>query len=172
MSNNNKWKNKKINVKSYEVTNTKPKKELSKSWKIALTGLFLIVIPSFLIFILIGKDGWVFEQFKDYNRWAFDLPIALSVFIIQMFVVSLLIWKFKVFGSEALNFLIPVALAMNSFLVSSGDVAWFVRVLPAVGLAFVAVPVIMINKAIAKKAIEKKRAIIVAEELKNKTLLD
>lgn len=50
MSNNDKWKNKKVNLKNYVVESGKPKRELSRSWKIALTGLFLIVIPSFIMF--------------------------------------------------------------------------------------------------------------------------
>ncbi|WP_027122444.1 hypothetical protein AB5V95_02655 [Metamycoplasma spumans] len=174
MSNNAKWKNKKINVKNYQATQQKQKRELSKSWKIALTGLFLIVIPSFLFFLFIGKDGWVINAFKDANRWSFNLPIALGILTVQLFVVSLLIWKFKVYGSEALNFLVPVALAMNSFLVTSGvdSADWYIRVLPAVGLAFIAVPILMINKAVAKKSAEKRKSKLLAEELKNKSLLD
>jgi len=44
--------------------------------------------------------------------------------------------------------------------------------LPAVGLAFLAIPVIAINRAIAKKA-EKKLAIEIEENnKKNKSLLD
>ncbi|WP_373441142.1 hypothetical protein [Metamycoplasma equirhinis] len=172
MSNNKKWKNRKINLQSYVVSEEKPKKTLSKSWRIALTGLFLIAIPSFLMFLLIGKDGWIISNTKSFDRWAFELPIALAISAIQLMGIFLLIWRFKVFGVEALTFLVPITLAMNSFLVSSGAKEWFLRVLPAVAIAFLAIPILIINKKIAKKIENKKLDQMLAEEKKNKSLLD
>ncbi|WP_211333774.1 hypothetical protein [[Mycoplasma] falconis] len=174
MSNNDKWKNKKINVKNYEVQAKKPRKELSKSWKIALTALFLFAIPSFLMMLFVGKDGWVFAATKDFSRWGLVFPIALIVLTVQLTILFLLIFKFKKLPVESLNFLFPIAFAMASFIVSSGvdSKDWFIRVLPAVGMALLAVPVILINKAVIKSKEKKQRAQILAEERKNKTLLD
>lgn len=58
---------------------------------------------------------------------------------------------------------------MNSWLVSSGIETgkWFIRVLPAVGLAFLsAVIVIAINKAIAKAKIKKKNKLLLKKKEK------
>ena len=174
MSNNKKWKNKKINFETYknsEIKNVKEKKPLSDSWKVGLTALFLIAIPSFLSFLLLGLDGWVIKETAKWTslRWTMLLPISLSILIFQFLIISVLIWGFKVLKPSSLNFLVAIL-----FLVSSGvEVSkWWIRVLPAVGLAFLAIPVIAINRAIAKKA-EKKLAIQIEENnKKNKSLLD
>ncbi len=179
MSNNKKWKNKKINFETYknsEIKNVKEKKPLSDSWKVGLTALFLIAIPSFLSFLLLGLDGWVIKETAKWtsSRWTMLLPISLSILIFQFLIISILIWGFKVLKPSSLNFLVAILFSMNSFLVSSGvEVSkWWIRVLPAVGLAFLAIPVIAINRAIAKKT-EKKLAIQIEENnKKNKSLLD
>ncbi|MBN0970508.1 hypothetical protein [Mycoplasma phocoeninasale] len=172
MSNNKKWKNKKINIKNYQVVDQKPKKQLSNSWKIALTGLLLIAIPSFLLFIFVGKDGWIFSQTKSIDRWSGELLIALGMSAIQITIVCLLVWKFKFLRPESLHFLIPITFAMNSFLVSSGVDTWYVRVIPAVGLAFLAIPILLLTKRILKIKSQKQYAMMQEEELKNKSLLD
>ncbi|AZG68535.1 hypothetical protein [Mycoplasma struthionis] len=174
MSNNAKWKNKKLNVNSYveKDTTKKQKLELSSSWKIALTGLFLVVIPSFLVMVLAGNDGWVFSQTKNFNRWAVQLPIALGMFAFQFAIIALLVWKFKVLETRSISFLIPVALAMNSFIVSGNVDAWFWRVLPAVGLALVSIPILMLHKTVNRRKLEKQRKLDLEEEKKNKSLLD
>ncbi|AXE61036.1 hypothetical protein DA803_02995 [[Mycoplasma] phocae] len=172
MSNNKKWKNKKINIKNYQVVEKKPRKQLSNSWRIALTGLLLIAIPSFLLFIFVGRDGWIFPQTKSIDRWYGELLIGLAMASIQVAIVCLMIWKFKFLRPESLHFLIPISLAMNSFLVSSGVDLWFIRVIPAVGLAFMAIPILLLTKYIIRKQNQKKFAMIQEEELKNKSLLD
>ncbi|WP_412031665.1 hypothetical protein [Metamycoplasma buccale] len=172
MSNNKKWKKRKLNLENYNPIVKKQKRQLSNSWKIALTGLFLIVIPSFILFLLIGRDGWVIQASKNFDRWAMELPIALSISIIQILVVCLLIWKFKIYGPESLNFLIPITLAMNSFMVTSGVTQWYVRVLPAIALAFTAIIVIVINKNIAKRKLAKQEQAKKEELKKIKSLLD
>ncbi|WP_045433266.1 hypothetical protein [Metamycoplasma canadense] len=173
MSNNKKWKNKKININNYQTLEIKKeKKSLSKSWKIALTGLFLIAIPSFLIFLLIGKDGWIIESTKLYHRWKTLLPIAFGIIAIQASIVGLLIFKFKVFGINGLIFLIPFSLAMASFLVSSGVEDWPYRIMPAVGLAFLSLPILLLVKHIEKKIENKKRIEFEKQERAQKSLLD
>ena len=94
MSNNRKWKNKKINFDSYknsEEKNVKERKKLSDSWKIGLIALFLIAIPSFLSFLLLGNDGWVIKASKNFNRWSMLLPIAISILIVQFSIIASLI---------------------------------------------------------------------------------
>ena len=63
---------------------------------------------------------------------------------------------------------------MNSFLVSSGVELskWWIRVLPAVGLAFLAIPVIAINRFVAKRNENKLKAMLEEENKKTKSLLD
>ena len=174
MSNNDKWKNKKVNLKNYVVESGKPKRELSRSWKIALTGLFLIVIPSFIMFLILGIDGWIIKSTKNLSRWGVEFPIALAIAAIQIIIVLLLVFKFKVINTEALTFLIRISLAINSFLVSSGQRPedWYIRVLPAVGLVFLAIPIILINKAVAKSQEKQRKIKLLEEEQKNKSLLD
>ncbi|ENY69393.1 Hypothetical protein MAU_1050 [Metamycoplasma auris 15026] len=173
MSNNKKWKNKKINInnyKSFEIQRSK--KELSHSWKVALISLFLIAIPSFTIFILIGKDGWAFPATKNWGRWDLLLPVALLVAIIQSAIVCLLIFRFKVIKKSTLTFLIPFAIAMSSFMVSSGTDNWIYRVLPAVGLGLLALPILLIIKSIEKKQETKRRIEEEKLEKEQKSLLD
>ncbi|TDU96661.1 hypothetical protein [Metamycoplasma hyosynoviae] len=181
MSANKKWKNKKINFDNYKSSdekNEKVKFQLSDNWKIALIALFLIAIPSFLMFLLLGGDGWLIPATKSYilnnKRWSMLLPIALAVAIIQISVLLLLVLKFKVLKTSSLQFLIPIALAMNTFLVSSGVELgkWYIRVLPAVGFGFMFFPIMMINKEILKKKINKSKAIEEKKEAFNKSLLD
>ncbi|VEU79018.1 Uncharacterised protein [Metamycoplasma arthritidis] len=172
MANYKKYKNRKINLEKIEQDSVKQKEPLKTSWKIALTSLFLIAIPSFLLFLLLGKDGWIFSQTKSLHRWAVEFPIALAFSIFQIGIVSLLIWKFKVLPVGAFAFLMPLSLAMNSFLVSSGVTNWILRVLPAVGLGFVAIPIIAINKKIRENLAKKKQKIISEEEKQTKSLLD
>ncbi|AWX42550.1 Uncharacterised protein [Metamycoplasma cloacale] len=171
MSNKKKWKKKKINLESYVSVETKQKPRLSKSWKIALTGLFLIAIPSFLLFVIMGKDGWIIPAAKEWGRWTIMLPVALGVATIQILVVALLL-KFKKLPIEALNFLVAISLAINSFLVSSAASEWYMRVLPAIGLAFVAIPIIAINTKLKQRRQKKNEIVIKEEERKNKSLLD
>lgn len=178
MSKNKKWKNKKINFENYKNSDQvkKERRALSDSWKISLTALLLIAIPSFLVFLLMGADGWAIKSTTKFasSRWSLLLPVALCVAAVQSIVIALLI-KFKKLKITSLNFLVPVMCVMNSWLVSSGIETgkWFIRVLPAVGLAFLsAVIVIAINKAIAKAKIKKEKQIIIEEERKNKSLLD
>ncbi|AWX69433.1 hypothetical protein [[Mycoplasma] anseris] len=172
MSNNKKWKKRKINIERYVASDKPARKILSDNWKIALTGLFLIAIPSLLVFLLAGKDGIVFHATKQLDRWAVMLPIALGVGIVQFAIIAALIWGFKVLKIESLNFLIAIILAMNSFIVSSDASVWFYRVLPAVFLAFVAIPIIAINKAVAKRKVKKVETQIQEEERRTKSLLD
>lgn len=184
MSNNKKWKNKKINLDTYksasEVKKERNKKQLSMSWKISLVALFLVAIPSFLVFLIFGADGWIIPALKQmidanpWKRWTIYLPISLAIAGVQFAIISLLIWKFKVLQPSALNFLVAVVLAMNSFLVSSGAESgkWWIRVLPAIGLAFLAIPVIAINRAVAKKKLRVEEQKIKEEEKKIKSLLD
>ncbi|PZW00549.1 hypothetical protein [Metamycoplasma auris] len=173
MSNNKKWKNKKINInnyKSFEIQ--REKKELSHSWKVALISLFLIAIPSFIIFILIGKDSWAFPATKDFERWSFLLPVAFLVSIIQISIVCLLIFRFKVIKKSTLTFLVPFAIAMSSFMVSSGTENWIYRVLPAVGLGLLSLPILLIIKNIEKRQETKKKIEEEKLEKQHKSLLD
>ncbi|MGX9358766.1 hypothetical protein [Mycoplasma sp. 2575] len=173
MSNNKKWKNKKININNYRTLEVqKQRKALSSSWKIALTGLFLIAIPSFILFILLGRDGWAFEITKKMERWSMLLPIAIGIVIIQTAVVSLIVFKFKVYSSSSFVFLVPFAIAMASFLVSSGVEEWPYRVMPAVGLAFLSLPILLVFKHIEKKKKEKQKLQFEQEERAKRTLLD
>ncbi|AZZ65610.1 hypothetical protein DMC14_002325 [Metamycoplasma phocicerebrale] len=173
MSNNKKWKNKKVNINNYQTLEVqKEKRTLSNSWRVALTGLFLIAIPSFLIFLLAGKDGWIISSTKTLNRWSVLLPIALAIAVVQISIVSLLALKFKVLKLSAFIFLVPVAIAMNSFLVSSGVSEWPYRVLPAIGLAFLSIPILLIVKHVEKKKQDKLKTQIEKEERAKKSLLD
>ncbi|MCY2902846.1 hypothetical protein [Mycoplasmopsis arginini] len=173
MSNNKKWKNKKININNYQTLEIrKERKTLSNSWRIALTGLFLIAIPSFVLFILLGRDGWAFSNTKNLGRWDTLLPITFLIVILQTAVVSLLVFKFKVFGPNSFIFLVPFAIAMASFLVSSGIEDWPYRVMPAVGLAFLSLPLLLLVKHIDKKKKEKQRKLFEEEERTKKSLLD
>ena len=168
MSKNKKWKNKKINFENYKNSDQvkKERRALSDSWKISLTALLLIAIPSFLVFLLMGADGWAIRSTTRFasSRWSLLLPVALCVAAVQSIVIALLI-RFKKLKITSLNFLV------FSSGIETGK--WFIRVLPAVGLAFIsAVIVIAINKAIAKAKIKKEKQIIIEEERKNKSLLD
>ena len=149
MSNNKKWKNKKINLDTYksasEVKKERNKKQLSMSWKISLVALFLVAIPSFLVFLIFGADGWIIPALKQmidanpWKRWAIYLPISWAIAGVQ-------------------------------FAAESGK--WWIRVLPAIGLAFLAIPVIAINRAVAKKKLRVEEQKIKEEEKKIKSLLD
>ncbi|WP_330463306.1 hypothetical protein [Metamycoplasma gateae] len=173
MSNNKRWKNKKININNYKVLEVqKQKKTLSNSWKIALTGLFLIAIPTFILFILIGKDGWVIPSTAKFGRWDTLLPIAFAWVIFQSSIVCLLVFRFKVYKANSFIFLIPFAIAMASLLVSSGVEDWPYRVLPAVGLAFLSLPALLLVKHIDKKRKDKKMLEYQQQERANKSLLD
>ncbi|MBN4089384.1 hypothetical protein OF364_00570 [Mycoplasma enhydrae] len=174
MSNNKKWRNKKINLANYQTLKVeKQRRSLSENWKIALTGLFLIAFPSFFVFLLVGRDGWIITSTRNLlNTWSVLLPIAIGMVLIQISVVVLLIFKFKVFKINALIFLVPIAVAMNSFIVSSGTDNWILRVLPAVGLAFLAIPLLLLVKHIEKKKKDKLEKVVQEEEKAKRSLLD
>lgn len=98
MSKNKKWKNKKINFENYKNSDQikKERRALSDSWKISLTALLLIAIPSFLVFLLMGADGWAIRSTTKFasSRWSLLLPVALCVAAVQSIVIALLI-RFK-----------------------------------------------------------------------------
>ncbi|ENY53805.1 hypothetical protein [Metamycoplasma alkalescens] len=173
MSNHKKWKNKKININNYQSFEIKKEKRtLSDSWKTALTSLFLIAIPSFILFLLIGKDGWIIPTTKNFARWELLLPVAILIATLQTLVACLLIFKFKALKRNSLIFLVPFAIAMSSFVVSSGAESWIYRVLPAVGLALLALPILLVIKKIEKNIDNKKRIELEKLEKEQKSLLD
>lgn len=127
---------------------------------------FIFNCHSFFYNVFNFRHRWLnYKINKNLSRWGVEFPIALAIAAIQIIIVLLLVFKFKVFNTEALTFLIPISLAINSFLVSSGQRPedWYIRVLPAVGLVFLAIPIILINKAVAKSQ-EKQRKIKLLEE--------
>ncbi|RMA78525.1 hypothetical protein JN00_0355 [Metamycoplasma subdolum] len=168
---NRKWKNRTYNVETLKDEQPKKRRELSKTWKICLIALFLIAIPSFLVFVLFGKDGWVIPATKNLSLGAL-FGMAIGLLAVQIAVIAALIWGFKVIPWDSTLMLIPIAFSMVSFIVSSGASAWYIRVLPAVALAFLAVILFAIKSAVEKKVTKKQQEKQQAYDRINKSLLD
>ncbi|QJG66830.1 hypothetical protein [Mycoplasma phocoenae] len=144
---------------------------LTYHWRVSIFGLFAILIPALIVYLLIGKDTLLLKYSMP---WYLILPILFVMFLAIMGLILLFIYKFKWFGLESFIFFIPIAFVMLSLTATSGMNGYYLLVRFGVGipLIFTFFPCALVVQNIQYKQMKKLKNIQIDERQKNNSLLD
>ena len=125
-----------------------------KSWIKPAYTLFVVAIPSFFMWVFLGKD---FGKTPPLSL-GYNILIAL-VFIIVIITITLFLIYFKILKMSIMTFVIPILVCFMAIFLSSwlqGDDRWY-RILIIIPLVFVVIPVnIFVNYYEKKEVIKTK----------------
>ena len=148
-------KNKKTKSADISILNSKV-----NSWIKPLYTLFVVAIPSFFIWLFLGKD---FGKTPPLS-FGYNVLIAISFIIVIGIITSVLIY-FKILKTSILNFIVPIVICFMAIFLSSwidGDNQWY-RILIIIPLVFIVIPInILVDKYDRKQILKLK----IRDELK------
>ena len=108
------------------------------SWIKPLYTLFVVAIPSFFIWLFLGKD---FGKTPPLS-FGYNLLIAILFMIVIAIITSILIY-FKILKMSILTFIIPIVICFMAIFLSTWldrDNEWY-RILNIIPLVFIVIPV-------------------------------
>ncbi|MDK2819219.1 MAG: hypothetical protein KFW07_00080 [Mycoplasmataceae bacterium] len=125
-----------------------------KSWVKPLYTLFVVAIPSFFIWLFLGKDFIDEPPFEIY----YNILIAIS-FIIIVFLLTFFLIYFNILNMSILTFVVPIIISFMTIFLTSWlpkDLEW-ARILIIIPLIFLVIPVnILVDRYERRKLLKSK----------------